>query len=43
MNDTADTVNASALPGDHPAVRYGRVGVLLLNLGTPDATEGWLR
>jgi protoporphyrin/coproporphyrin ferrochelatase len=41
MNDTAETVNASALPNGHPAVRYGRIGVLLLNLGTPDATDYW--
>ena len=25
------------LPGDHPAVKTGRIGVLLVNLGTPDA------
>ena len=24
-------------PADHPAVKIGRVGVLLVNLGTPDA------
>jgi ferrochelatase len=29
------------LPDGHPAVRHGRVGVLLLNLGTPDATDYW--
>ncbi len=28
-------------PPDHPAVAHGRVGVLLLNLGTPDATDFW--
>jgi ferrochelatase len=27
------------LPQDHPPVRSGRVGVLLVNLGTPDAAE----
>jgi ferrochelatase len=27
----------SALPKDHPPVVHGRVGVLLINLGTPDA------
>ena len=27
------------LPSDHPPVRSGRVGVLLVNLGTPDAAE----
>ena len=26
-------------PPDHTAVAYGRIGVLLLNLGTPDATD----
>jgi len=29
------------LPDGHSAVRHGRVGVLLLNLGTPDATDYW--
>jgi ferrochelatase len=28
-------------PSDHPGVRAPRVGVLLLNLGTPDATDYW--
>jgi ferrochelatase len=28
-------------PPGHPAVKHGRVGVLLLNLGTPDATDYW--
>lgn len=28
-------------PADHPPVRNGRLGVLLLNLGTPDATDYW--
>ena len=27
------------LPADHPAVQSGKVGVLLVNLGTPDAAE----
>jgi protoporphyrin/coproporphyrin ferrochelatase len=31
----------TAWPVDHPKVAYGRVGVLLLNLGTPDATDYW--
>ncbi len=31
----------SAVPANHPPVRHGRVGVLLLNLGTPDATDYW--
>ena len=29
------------LPADHPAIRSGRVGILLLNLGTPEATSYW--
>lgn len=27
------------LPSDHPPVRIGKVGVLLVNLGTPDGTD----
>lgn len=26
---------------DHPAIRTGRIGILLANLGTPDATDYW--
>ena len=28
-------------PADHPPVKAGRIGVLLVNLGTPDATDYW--
>jgi protoporphyrin/coproporphyrin ferrochelatase len=28
-------------PPGHPPVKSGRIGVLLLNLGTPDATDYW--
>src|ERR671927_480547 len=28
-------------PADHPCVRPGRIGVLLMNLGTPEATDYW--
>src|SRR5436853_2391141 len=28
-----------ARPADHPVVAAGRIGVLLVNLGTPDATD----
>ena len=31
--------DASALPTDHPDVALGNIGVLLINLGTPDSTE----
>jgi protoporphyrin/coproporphyrin ferrochelatase len=30
-----------AAPSDHPAISFGRIGVLLLNLGTPDGTSYW--
>ncbi|WP_414461907.1 ferrochelatase [Hyphomicrobium sp. DY-1] len=32
---------AVALPREHPPVALGRIGVLLLNLGTPDGTSYW--
>lgn len=32
---------ASPLPAGHPPVLPARIGVLLLNLGTPDATDYW--
>lgn len=28
-------------PTDHPQVAHGRIGVLLMNLGTPDGTDYW--
>ncbi|MEZ5924774.1 MAG: ferrochelatase [Hyphomicrobiaceae bacterium] len=28
-------------PADHPSVAHARIGVLLVNLGTPDATDYW--
>ncbi len=37
---TASAAPAHA-PAAHPAVATGRVGVLLVNLGTPDATDYW--
>jgi protoporphyrin/coproporphyrin ferrochelatase len=43
----ADAFRAFALPADHPGfvtggrVMGGKVGVLVLNLGTPDATSYW--
>ena len=27
--------------GDHPKIEYGKTGVLLINLGTPDSTGWW--
>ena len=26
---------------DHPKIKYGKTGVLLINLGTPDSTGWW--
>lgn len=31
----------SALPANHPRTAFGKVGVLLVNLGTPDGTDYW--
>lgn len=31
----------SALPANHPRITFGKVGVLLVNLGTPDGTDYW--
>lgn len=31
----------SHLPPQHPQIAFGRIGVLLVNLGTPDATDYW--
>jgi ferrochelatase len=30
-----------AWPAGHPQVQHGRIGILLLNLGTPDGTDYW--
>ena len=37
----AAAASASPLPAGHPALAPQRIGVLLLNLGTPDATNYW--
>lgn len=34
-------MRAVRLPEGHPPVKKGKVGVLLLNLGTPDGTDYW--
>jgi ferrochelatase len=39
--DSAFTPDRAHWPKGHPKVEHGRVGVLLLNLGTPDATDYW--
>jgi len=44
MNDQSEFRRpsvAAVLPKDHPPVRFGRVGVLIVNLGTPEATDYW--
>ena len=33
--------NPAHLPVDHPPVKFGRIGVLLLNVGTPEGTGYW--
>ena len=32
---------ASLRPADHAEAASGRIGVLLVNVGTPDATDYW--
>ena len=29
------------MKNDHPEVRFGKTGILLINLGTPDSTSWW--
>jgi ferrochelatase len=43
MNDTASpsVFVIPVEPADHPPIRAGRIGVLLMNLGTPEATDYW--
>jgi ferrochelatase len=36
-----ETLTSPLRPADHPEVAAGRIGVLLVNLGTPDATDYW--
>lgn len=33
------SIDTAHLPADHPPVKSGKVGVLLVNLGTPDGTD----
>ena len=35
----AENAPAGPLPGDHPPIAGGKIGVLVVNLGTPDATD----
>lgn len=36
-----DINTTSHKPVNHPPVKHGRIGVLLVNLGTPEATDYW--
>ena len=38
MLETSRLLN---IPADHPAIAESKIGVLLINLGTPDATSYW--
>src|SRR5438876_1009456 len=40
MNETSMSAS-DARPAEHPPVAVGRIGVLIVNLGTPDATDYW--
>jgi protoporphyrin/coproporphyrin ferrochelatase len=39
--DQSAEFKKAQLSAEHPAVNSGKVGVLLVNLGTPDATDYW--
>lgn len=41
MNMYSEPTRPAHAPADHPKVRFGKVGVLIANLGTPDATDYW--
>ena len=43
MNERAnfDRPAGGALPAGHPPVAFGKVGVLIVNLGTPEGTDYW--
>ena len=40
-DERREAMKRVALPKDHPPVKAGRIGVLLVNLGTPDGTDYW--
>jgi ferrochelatase len=40
MLDKTNT-RAYRLPADHPRVIGGKIGILIMNLGTPEATSYW--
>jgi ferrochelatase len=41
MSNKSDMSDTSHLPPGHPDIPPRRIGVLLVNLGTPDATDYW--
>jgi protoporphyrin/coproporphyrin ferrochelatase len=41
MLDRQNSLQLGALPSGHPAVKIGKIGVMLVNLGTPDGTDYW--
>ena len=41
MFDADNSAVPTTLPSDHPKVKTGKIGVLLVNLGTPDGTDYW--
>ncbi|GAB4070032.1 ferrochelatase [Ancylobacter sonchi] len=43
MNQTVTPPGTASaqLPKDHPPVKSGKIGVLIVNLGTPDGTDYW--
>jgi ferrochelatase len=41
MSDGAARIDGAQVPQGHPAVAVGKIGVLLINLGTPEATDYW--
>jgi ferrochelatase len=40
-DERRDAMKRIVLPKDHPPVKGGKIGVLLVNLGTPDGTSYW--
>ena len=38
---TADLITSPHIPDNHPNILKEKVGVLLLNLGTPNGTDFW--
>lgn len=39
--DETGAIRPEHAPADHPKVRFGKVGILLANLGTPDSPDYW--